>query len=171
MNRTVLALSAWCGLAFSSLAQTASDLNEGSLLTQQPATGTYTYSWWGVTGRTYFIQQSEDLFTWNYLPLIESGAGQVISWGFSTSSSKLFLRLKYSDIVTGDPAGADFDGDGMSNFWEVRSGLDPLEWTDPFVNPDGDDATNLQEYVANTSPNDPAPVLTLAAPIGATLVP
>jgi len=171
MKRPIVLLLALLGLVISAPAQTASDPNEGSWLTHDAANGTFNFSWWGLTGRTYFIQQSEDLLTWNYFSVIESGVGDVIAWGFTSSTGKLFLRLKYTDVVTSDPFADDFDGDGMNNWWELRVGLDPFLANDPNANPDGDDATNLQESIANTSPTDPAPVLTLSGPAGASLVP
>ena len=171
MKTTLIVLSTLFGLLSSSPAQVATDPNEGSRLTHDTVNGTFSLSWWGQTGRTYFVVQSDDLFTWNYVPLIESGESDVITWGFTSSAPKLFLRLRYTDVPTTDPFGDDFDGDGMNNWWEVRTLLDPLVANDPNANPDGDDATNLQESIANTSPTDPSPVLTLSIPVGATLVP
>ena len=130
-------------------------------------------SWWGRAGRTYFIQVSEDLLTWTYLQVIEPGAGQPISWGLSSSAGALFVRLKYSDIPTNDPFGADFDGDGVSNWDELQRGTDPLsgldangdgipdDWEmlyfgttaiDPNGDDDGDGVTNRQEYLNGTNP-------------------
>jgi len=171
MKKALIALSALFGLLVSSPAQVASDPNEGSRLTHDAVNGTFNLSWWGQTGRTYFIAQSDDLFTWSYVPVIESGASEVIEWGFTTTAPKLFLRLKYTDVSTADPFADDFDGDGMNNWWEVRAQLDPLVANDPNAHSDGDEATNLQESMANTSPTDAAPALTLNSPVGATLVP
>jgi hypothetical protein len=171
MKKTLIALSALPGLLVSSPAQVVSDPNEGSRLTHDAVNGAFNLSWWGQTGRTYFIVQSDDLFTWNYVPVIESGVSEVIEWGFTTTAPKLFLRLKYTDVSTADPFADDFDVDGMNNWWEVRAELDPLAASDPAANPDGDEAANLQESLANTSPTDPAPVLTLSSPLGASLVP
>ena len=147
-------------------AQTSTDPNEGCQLSQDSTTGAYTFSWWGRAGRTYFIQQSDDLVTWTYLPVIESGTEQVIQWSFTSNQPQFFLRLKYSDIPTDDPFDADFDGDGISNWNELLQGTDPLvanfdnnglpsDWeafygiapgTDPNSMPDGDGMTLLQKY-------------------------
>ena len=54
-------------------AQTAADLNEGLRVTKSTTTGVFTLSWWGQAGRTYFIQQSFDLMTWQYVPVVMSG--------------------------------------------------------------------------------------------------
>lgn len=118
-------------LAFTALAgmtrgQTASDLNEGSQLTHDPGTDAFSFSWWGRSGRTYFLQQSEDLASWQYLPLIEAGQEGIVQWGFSTNADRLFLRLKHTDIPTLDPLADDFDGDNISNWNELLQESDPL---------------------------------------------
>jgi hypothetical protein len=109
-------------------AQGLADPNEGSVLTTGSAPGTLNFSWFGHAGRTYFIQQSTGLTggSWKTLPVIASGSDQVITWGVTPASPALFLRLKYNDAPTVDPYRADFDGDGVSNWNEVRQGTDPL---------------------------------------------
>ena len=82
-------------------AQTAADVNEGCRLTQNPTTGDYTFGWWGKNARTYFIQQSDDLVTWTYLPVIESGAAAVTEYGFTSTAPRCFLRLRHTDAATG----------------------------------------------------------------------
>jgi hypothetical protein len=125
--RFFLALLAAFGIVHAASAQTAADPNEGSRLTLDSGTGGYDFSWWGKAGRTYFIQQTDDLLTpWVYLPLIESGANDVLSWGFTSTADKFFVRLRYSDIATSDPFNADFDGDKVSNYAELWNGTDPL---------------------------------------------
>ncbi len=62
-----------------------------------------------------------------------------------------------SDLLTVDtgayPMGfaADFDNDGMPDWWEEKYGLDPFV-DDSGGNPDGDAYTNIQEYLAGLSP-------------------
>lgn len=89
-------------------------------------------TWSGVTGRTYFIQHSDDLVKWKYFPTIQSGTGSNLTWSFETSASRIFVRLRYTDRETWDPYYDDFDGDGLSNWDEVA-----YYNTDPF-NPDSD---------------------------------
>ena len=103
-----------CFLALTGIvsAQGPNDPNEGARLTSGSAG--YLFSWWGRAGNTYFIQHSEDLQTWNYFPVIESGSNQVISWGFTLANPKFFLRLKYTNIPNSDPFNDDFDGDGCT---------------------------------------------------------
>jgi len=165
-------------------AQTSTDPNEGSRLTYDSLLGSYEFSWWGQPGRTYFIQQSDDLSAWEYLPLIESGAGDVLAWGFTSTASKLFLRLRYSDIPTSDPFNDDFDGDKISNYDEVVFGTDPLsavdtdanglpdDWerfyfghtgVDPNATAPGGGMTNLQHFQLGSNPNNAPPPPTITA--------
>jgi YD repeat-containing protein len=167
--------------------QTASDLNEGSKLEWDSTNAIWHFTWWGRTGRTYFIQQSDDLLTgWTYVNLIEPGENAVNQWGFTTTGTKFFLRLKHTDIPTDDPWNADFDGDGVSNVGELAQGSDPLAWADsnhndlpddwelfyfgnvgadPAADPDEDGLTNLQEWQQNSNPIEDAPAGP-AAPTG-----
>ena len=132
MSRGFLALICVLVLAGTLFAPNVNDPNEGAVFTHDSGSH-YTFSWWGRSGRTYFLQHSEDLQTWIYFPdVIESGANWPLSYGFSVSGpSRFFLRLRYTNIPTGNPSAADFDGDGLSNFDELQRGTDPL-------NPDTD---------------------------------
>ena len=51
-----------------------------------------------------------------------------------------------------DPNDPDSDNDGMPDGWEVLYGLDPIDPSDAADDNDGDDATNLQEFSADTIP-------------------
>lgn len=118
--------------ALSAEAQTAADLNEGLQVTTGAQAGDFTVSWWGKTGRTYFVQQSFDLMTWQYVPVVMSGAEDVSGLNFSCSETRQFWRLRYTDLSTGGNAEtADFDGDGLTNLEEATLGTDPF-------NPDSD---------------------------------
>lgn len=58
--------------------------------------------------------------------------------------------------------GADSDGDGMGDAWEVQFSLNPVA-IDSADDKDGDGADNLAEYLAGSNPSDPASVLKVSA--------
>jgi len=135
-------------------AQTPADLNEGLRLVKDVPTGVYTMSWWGKTGRTYFIQTSSDLVNWTYLPLVESGAAAVTGIQFTHSAEHQFWRLRYTDAPTGGNAQtADFDEDGLSNQEELDQGLNPFS-----ADSDGDGVGDADEvdFSLNKTGNDMA---------------
>jgi hypothetical protein len=51
-------------------------------------------------------------------------------------------------------ANTDADQDGMEDGWEIEHGLDPGSPADAGFDPDGDRATNHDEFVAGTDPRD-----------------
>ena len=142
---SVLSLCAAMGLLS---AQTATDDNAGSRLTTDPETGAFLFSWWGVSGRTYFIQHNPDLLsTWQFWPIIEQGNDETLTYGFTVNAAtdRFFLRLRHTDAATGgDPYAADFDADGIPNGWEVEHGLNPFDAADAatFIN----GLSNLELY-------------------------
>ncbi len=56
----------------------------------------------------------------------------------------------------------DADGDGIPDDWELANGLDPANLDDALVDADGDGKSNLEEYLAQTDPNDPRSVFAIA---------
>jgi hypothetical protein len=130
-SRFLLLLWLTISLIGSLAAQTAMDPNEGLRIAKDSSGDGLTLFWYGRTGRTYFVQQSPDLLQWKYLPIMDSGTGAPLSYGVSTTASRGFFRLSYTDDpLAGDPDG-DFDGDGMSNMDELLNaqyGYDPFDY-------------------------------------------
>ncbi len=83
---------------------------------------TFSLRWHGVSGRTYFVQSSADLVRWRHMPVIKSGQGAPLTHNFSGDGTRMFLRLSHTDRPTTSPNSDDFDGDGISNWDEIRTG-------------------------------------------------
>lgn len=166
--RSLIAISTLLlGCKFLLHAQQPADLNEGSRLEWDSANEIYRFSWWGTAGQTYFIQHSEDLVDWNYVPIIEPGADAVVEWGFTSDADRFFLRLKWVGGDGVDPYTRDSDNDGIPDAWEVTRGFDPFDSADALLDLDEDDYSNLQEWQNGTDPADPAPMIELVVPMGA----
>ena len=129
MKRALLALLALAGLSGFAVAQSASDLNEGTKLTLESG-NIFAFKWYGLSGRTYFIQTSPDCLVWTYLDDICFGTNEVVSYGFETSANTLFLRLVYVPNTNGN---SDFDGDGLSDADEYRLRTNPRARDNPAV--------------------------------------
>ena len=77
--------ASWIFLSFTIIvsmgrAQTATDDNLGLRIEYASLISTAEVSWWGTTGKSYFIQTTDDLLDgYSYLPVIESGSEGVIS--------------------------------------------------------------------------------------------
>jgi hypothetical protein len=113
-------------LLFGQSTPNASQGNEGSKLEYDTTNEIWRFQWWGKAGRTYFIQHSEDLLQWQWMPVIESGDDSVKEWGLTTTADRFFMRLRHTDIPTTDPENDDFDGDGVSNLAEILQGTNPF---------------------------------------------
>lgn len=172
-----LALIASVGIASTALlpAQSPEEPNEGTQVHFDSANAAWRVKWWGKQGRTYFIQLSPDLQRpWEWLPEVLAGNDAIKQVVVGTNISRVFVRLRHSDIPTADPEAADFDGDGFNNLAEVTAGADPFDpdsdndglpdgWeaahglnvldpADAGSDPDDDGLTSLQEYNAGTDP-------------------
>ena len=123
------------------------------------AAGTWAADWTGVAGKTYFFQKSTDLVNWDYAPFMGFGEGEH-SYGYTGTSPKYFFRLQHTDIYDSleDAMNGDYDGDGLSNIFEVSYGYDPFHATstingvDNQVDPDGDGMGNATEQSNGCDP-------------------
>jgi hypothetical protein len=107
------------------------------------ASGTWNVDWSGTTLRTYFLEWSLDLVNWHYAPLMGFGTG-LKSCGINTQGEeKFFVRLHYVDAKgianLAEAQAADYDGDGVSNWFEVEVEMsDPLDAASHGGDSDGD---------------------------------
>lgn len=153
-------------------AQIDQNPNHGSKLVHDELNSLYTFSWWGKSGQTYLIQQSEDLNSWQYFQVIENGLDGILAYRITTTADKLFVRLQYVNQTTGDFWEGDFDGDGISSLNEILQGTDPFSWqdldsdllpdewesfwglTDATADADADGAIETEEFQNGTNPNE-----------------
>jgi hypothetical protein len=127
----------------------------------QGAQNTFNADWEGVSGRTYFLQLSLDLEMWHYAPFMHFGEGDH-QRGIESDSDKFFLRLFYGDFPginsLDDAMNADFDGDGLSNIFEITHGYDPfdiestIDGPDASHDPDEDGLGNTSELSTASNP-------------------
>jgi hypothetical protein len=104
----------------------------------------------GATNLAYDIYTSTNLGTnkvWRWLAQFPMGiTNKTVGW---TNPPVAFFRMAHD---------ADFDGDGMSDTWEVANGFDPNNPADATGDPDGDGSSNLEEFILGLNPqiNDTA---------------
>lgn len=121
---------------------------------------TYSLDWDGKDGRTYFIQCAEDIKDWIFEPVIRSGDGTSINQAITTDADKMFFRLLWTDQDDGgDPANADFDGDGLTALQEITnqpqsSPLNPDTDGDGIIDPIEYDIIHFDPNDAFDSPDD-----------------
>ncbi|MGA1822132.1 MAG: hypothetical protein ACMUIG_06370 [Thermoplasmatota archaeon] len=66
-------------------------------------------------------------------------------------SVRSIFRIMVRDVLGEDVNSIDSDGDGMSDGYELKYGLD-IRSDDSLLDPDGDNFTNLQEFISGTNP-------------------
>jgi autotransporter-associated beta strand protein len=76
------------------------------------------------------------------------GRARPVDGDFSNTAEYDMGALEY------DPWDSDSDRDGMPDGWEHTRKLRPLDPSDADENPDEDPHTNVQEYIADTDPQD-----------------
>lgn len=110
-------------------------------------------TWQGEEGFVYFLQWSEDVEHWDFLPAIYAGPG-TYTWQYSGTSDFLFCRVIAVYLPTANPNSDDFDDDGISNIDELTfqyngqsAQLNPLS-----ADSDGDGFSDGTELTLGTNP-------------------
>ena len=149
MKRILLSLLSLQILFGSSFAQTPTSANSG-LSVSSIESGSATLSWWGWSGCNYYIQESTDLKSWNYLtttvsgssvPIMETGSNAVIRLGVAAPASKGFFRLLIPN--------------GIPDAWELQY-FGKLGQNPSSLSPAGDGYTLAQEYQLGRNPVVPS---------------
>jgi hypothetical protein len=90
--------------------------------------GNFQVTFSSVQGRSYFQHVSTDLQLWTILDEYIAGDGLTKVKTMTSSSPKMFYRLKYTDKPAADIGLTDFDGDGVATIYELLIlNTDPLE--------------------------------------------
>ncbi len=105
---------------------TADSLNDGLMLEYDPVEDSSLLAWWGIEERFYFIQQSEDLVKWTFMPIFEVGSDDIISWVFRSNAPKLFFRAVHTADSDSELMQADYDEDGLTTLREYEEGSHPF---------------------------------------------
>ncbi len=113
------------------------------------------------------IGQLKAVATNFYDRLIAIGYTNAYPWAASTNTPNDFapvtigqLKNLFSFDLRG---GADSDGDGMPDWWEIKYGLSPNSALDAHADADGDGIDNLMEYQSKTDPTSADPVIDATA--------
>ena len=85
------------------------------------------------------------------------------SWGMKQTENNDGVMVSLQNPTPGKPneSRADSDFDGLPDDWELAHGLNPESDADAGADPDGDGLTNLQEYICGTHPREKASRLEL----------
>jgi N-acetylmuramoyl-L-alanine amidase len=99
---------------------------------EQSGDGNWSLEWFGVAGRSYFLEKSANLDQWKYLPWTSLGANTPLTYDLGAPATHQYFRLRFTDEPTTDPSTSDFDHDGITNSEEFDYDTDPFD-------PDSDD--------------------------------
>lgn len=160
-----LAMLSYCSICSG---QSALDINSFAVA---PDNSTVNLEWSGDYGHLCFVQSSNDLFNWKYETILVLNEDSRSSAQLEMVGNQGFfkvIQIPYTSVE--DPKNADLDGDTLTTWDELLTGLDPLvnldangnnlpdDWEyfysieDPQADVDGDGKTAEEEYLLGTSP-------------------
>ncbi|MCH8474216.1 MAG: hypothetical protein LAT55_03200 [Opitutales bacterium] len=109
---------------------TADSLNSGLLVHYDDGTESFHLTWWGIDTHYYFIEQTEDLKNWSFVPTVEEGADDPLAMAFQISADRWFWRVRYSNDPESDLLAADYNGIFLSAWDQLQLGYNPFDWVD-----------------------------------------
>lgn len=102
-----------------------------------------------------FLQKSEDLIHWDWVPgILLLGDGGVVKCTLSSPDmgKAAFYRLIITNDFDAVPMQFDWVGDGIPLGWKLRYGFNFMEPLDPHGDDDGDGYSLMDEYLAGRHP-------------------
>lgn len=143
-----------CGGALTVSGQSASE-PQTLHIEQDPTTGGVDLRFWSHEGRIYFFEHSLDLYSWNALPDYVIGNNELVTYGVTFIPPTSFFRLGSVQASWADFLLEDFDGDGLTNGYELQNGLNPFSRdTDRDGLPDGYEIAFALDPFANDALGD-----------------
>ena len=113
---------------------------------------------WGMAVNTAKFDARAEYAVYKYLEGVgaegETALEKIVS--LSTCPSLPFDGVTYGDSATAYASeihGADTDGDGMPDGWELYVGLNPVDGEDAKLDPDEDGLLNVEEFACSHSEN------------------
>lgn len=113
---------------------TADSPNAGLRIHYHESSDAFHLSWWGTASFYYFIEQSEDLQEWSFVPTVEAGLSDPLVMAFQSNADRLFWRLKYSNDPQSSLLSREYNGVGLSAWDQLQLGYNPFEWVDTIAN-------------------------------------
>ena len=146
------------------------DSNSNSRLSFSRNADQIALAWPGIAKMPYVLQTSTNLVSWSPVGGDVVGAGEVVTANATLpATGRPFYRLRirsildtdsddlrdWEEFMVGTLEGSwDTDTDLMPDGWEYANMLDP-NIPDAGDDADGDEVSNLDEYINGTNPQDP----------------